>query len=160
MLLYLLKVLKQTGHENCVGPIRIWEGVGIQYCPLLSDGTLVAALVIIIIDDDDDDGEEEDSRSASSSSTWSLLWWWWWRSIELARSEALGFGNPIWSATVTPSILSSWLICCGGLLSRSMGEQEGSSYLVGVSLRRGRASLRGGEEGGLWWWWWWSSWDE
>lgn len=36
MLLYLLKVLKQTGQENWVGPIRIWEGVGIQYWPLLS----------------------------------------------------------------------------------------------------------------------------
>lgn len=37
MLLYLLKVLKQRGHENWVGPIRIWAGVGIQYCPLLID---------------------------------------------------------------------------------------------------------------------------
>ena len=36
MLLYLLKVLQQTGQENWVGPMRIWEGVGIQYCPLLS----------------------------------------------------------------------------------------------------------------------------
>jgi hypothetical protein len=36
MLLYRLKVLKQTAQENCVGPIRICDGVGIQYCPLFS----------------------------------------------------------------------------------------------------------------------------
>uniref|UniRef100_A0A0A9DTU7 Uncharacterized protein n=1 Tax=Arundo donax TaxID=35708 RepID=A0A0A9DTU7_ARUDO len=36
MLLYRLKVLKQTGQENWVGPMRICAGVGIQYCPLFS----------------------------------------------------------------------------------------------------------------------------
>lgn len=36
MLLYRLKVLLQTGQENCVGPTRICSGDGIQYCPSTS----------------------------------------------------------------------------------------------------------------------------
>lgn len=36
MLLKRLKVLLQTEQENWVGPTRIWESEGIQYCPCLA----------------------------------------------------------------------------------------------------------------------------
>ena len=94
MLLYLLKVLQQTGQENCVGPMRIWEGVGIQYCPLLSLF--------------DKNPEEESSIPLLLQSPPSPPCC---CSLSVAQAEdsteaisaALGLGNPMCSATVTLS---------------------------------------------------------
>lgn len=147
MLLYLLKVLQQTGQENWVGPMRIWEGVGIQYCPLLS---LKPA--------------EEESASPCSLSVISEE-----EERTEAISAALGHGNPMWSATVTvlswssspsPSSCSSslgwwWWWWMWILSSTSM--VASCSCFVGLSLKRGSSSLRGGEGGKeekvvVWWW--------
>ena len=149
MLLYLLKVLQQTGHENCVGPIRIWDGVGIQYWPLLS-------LLM---------GYPETSPSPSLSVISEEE-----ESIE-AISAALGLGRPICRATVTVSSSSPSSVAVLVLvldekklsslafffLSTSIAllQEEccccwSSSCLVGLKLRRGRASLRGGDGGGVW----------
>jgi len=151
MLLYLLKVLEQTGQENWVGPMRIWEGVGIQYCPLLSllltmnpeqESSLPCSLSVIVISEE---LLEEESTEAISA--------------------ALGFGKPMWSATVTVVVL---LLPSSSLSSKSMAVQGrswistscscwSSSYFscfVGIRLKRGSSSLRGGEGGEeeeIWW---------
>uniref|UniRef100_A0A0A9DCX3 Uncharacterized protein n=1 Tax=Arundo donax TaxID=35708 RepID=A0A0A9DCX3_ARUDO len=106
MLLYRLKVLWQTGQENCVGPMRICDGVGIQYCPFVSlpipmdaHPTAIAA-----------------SSPSSSSSPSSCCWWLlpsaadanaaapsWFSPLAAAAadSEGLGLGRPMCKATVT-----------------------------------------------------------
>lgn len=73
-------------------------------------------------------------------------------SLEM-RSVELGLGSPKCRATVTVSssaeldkVVSSFPL----FMSTSMAvlqEDSCSSYLVGPKLRRGRASLRGGEGG-------------
>lgn len=91
MLLYLLKVLLQTGQENWVGPTRIWAGDGIQYFPSMRLGFVLTLLVgrpiwratvtlwswwrwswvVVVVADGND-----------LSSFWPTLgierWWWWW----------------------------------------------------------------------------------
>lgn len=157
MLLYLLKVLKQRGHENWVGPMRIWAGVGIQYWPLCS--VLVGAWVKIPL---------------AATSNWSVIWSvdeeisvdemrsaWWSEEIKL---EGWWFGSPKFKATVT---VSSWSPSQALKLSTSIALEEESwssgagagSGLAGLEPSRGRASLIGGDGGDdeeeYWWWWWW-----
>lgn len=140
MLLYLLKVLKQRGQENWVGPIKIWEGVGIQYWPLLSlfeAYPVEEALGVVTVSSlsADEISEEE--------------------SLEIKSAAEPGFGSPKCKATVTVSSSSSSSIsACWSWSSAN------SSWwsLVGLRLRRGRASFKGGEGGDDdiddedWWW--------
>lgn len=114
MLLYLLKVLKQRGQENWVGPIRIWEGVGIQYWwPLF-----IIPLPL--------------TSSLSEFSEEYIM-------FEAKSAELVVVGSPKCKATVTLVSSSINKLC----LSTSMAAQEDSPGLVGLRLRRGRASLSG-----------------
>lgn len=113
-LLYLLKVLPQTGHENCVGPTRIWVGVGIQYCPLLK-GYPETALPFSPLSVTSADGE----------------------TLNL-RSELLGLGRPMCRATVTASsstVLEKRLSSLLMFLSSSTELLEGSFSSCPVGLR-------------------------
>jgi len=127
MLLYLLNVLKQRGHENCVGPMRIWAGVGIQYWPLL-----------ILV------GEYSQAMAFSLSEY----------VFEVKSDEAVELGSPKCKATVTVSsskelLLDDMLRSLSFSLLTSMALKEDSRSwpLAGLRLRRGSASL-GGED---WW---------
>ena len=92
MLLYLLNVLKQRGHGNCVGPIRICEEVGIQYCPLL-----------ILFDR----RSPEESVSTTSSSSSSLSEEASVDEYRLEEAKSLVLGSPKCKATVTAASSSS-----------------------------------------------------
>jgi hypothetical protein len=105
MLLYRLKVLKQTGQENCVGPIRICDGVGIQYCPLFSrpigvDGNPSGGAVALSSSSSSSSSPPAPSFLPSSSSTPLSC-------CRLGRNEspetrpALVVGKPMRRATVT-----------------------------------------------------------
>lgn len=139
MLLYLLKVLKQRGHENCVGPIRIWAGVGIQYWPLL-----------ILLG-----GHSEATVTTFSSSS----------SFSETKSDEVIVGSPRCKATVTASWTSSRelddILSCSFsfmfIISMELKEdsRRRSSCFVGFRLSKGRASLGGdGDEKDMLFWWW------
>ena len=131
MLLYLLNVLKQRGHANCVGPIRIWAEVGIQYCPLLilSDSSPEASLIF--------------SSLSETSAEYRL---------EAESADALVLGSPKCKATVTASSSSKHLdvLRSSFFLSTSMALNEDWRYCASSSWclrwRKGRASVWGGED--------------
>jgi len=95
MLLYLLKVLLHMEQANCIGPTRIWAGVGIQnllswlkeqpWKLLLEGSSSSSSLTWKIIF----------SSSSSSTTTWS------WCLLALS-------GKPMCKATVTCSSFSSF----------------------------------------------------
>jgi len=132
-LLYLLKVLKQRGHENWLGPMRIWEGVGIQYWSLFSFsmGYPETALISSL------SGPFADGETLST----------------LCRSE-LGLGRPICRTTDTglslPSLVlkkrfsSSFFI----FLFSSMELLEDSRSWSSCCLTGPKYSTRGG--GSFW----------
>lgn len=95
MLLYLLKVLKQRGQENWVGPIKICAGVGIQYWPLLSlfGENPAEATVTSTSLSDEISGEE---------------------SLEIKSADTVLLGSPKCKATVT---VSSSLLSCSSTIS-------------------------------------------
>ena len=129
--------MEQIGHENCVGPMRIWEAVGIQYWPLfnlsklMTTPSLIFSSVIAVTSADDE--------SLIESKSWSEL--------------LLRLGSPMCSVTVTVSSPSSLVLF---ILSYSLelltkGSCRSSSCLQAGPTQSisGSAPFRGGEgEGG------------
>ena len=96
MLLYLLNVLKQRGHGNCVGPIRICEEVGIQYCPLL-----------ILFDRRSPEASVSTTFSSSSSLSEEASVEYRLEEAKSAEDAILVLGSPKCKATVTAASSSS-----------------------------------------------------